>query len=180
MTITHASKLMTPALIGASRSASATSEAAQALIKLVSQVSEKRSGVAARGASKPVDAMRLPQVSQPSATASATMDTTSALTTPNQRAVMVIKESAEEAAGESSKLPEGLSDSVGLAASDVHTQTQVEDAELTGATAALNQVVHSQRFEGFAQRLYDIVPVQTHRFKGLIDWAMGSSGPNKP
>lgn len=178
MITTQSAKLARPALAIARRTASSQAEAAEALIKKVSQMSEadlvklitraEQSGQAAG------ENMRLPAVETPTVAASDTAVSTH-LPVPisNNRALLIVKDSAVGKTVENGVSAPKVDVIKGAEAAPSVEFTEVE---LTGASGALKDVIQSQGFERFAQKLQDIVPVQSHRFQGLIDWAIGSKG----
>lgn len=180
MITTQSAKLARPAFTIARRAASSQAEAAEALIKQVSQMSEadlvklitraEQSGQAAG------ENMRLPAVETPTVAASDTaVSTHLPVPTSNNRALLIVKDSAVGKTVENGVSAPRVNGAKG-APSVEFTEGEFAEVELTGASGALKDVIQSQGFERFAQKLQDIVPVQSHRFQGLIDWAIGSKG----
>lgn len=185
MITTQSAKLARPALAIARRTASSQAEAAEALIKKVSQMSEadlvklitraEQSGQAAG------ENMRLPAVETPTVAASDTaVSTHLPVPTSNNRALLIVKDSAVGKTVENGVSAPRVNGVKGAPSVEFTEGALIEgeraEVELTGASGALKDVIQSQGFERFAQKLQDIVPVQSHRFQGLIDWAIGSKG----
>jgi len=85
-----------------------------------------------------------------------------ALTRPNSRAVMV--------------LPSAPSVATGVAIGAKANQQSAVQALPAGTDetsySIVEKVSSSKILEGMASRLSEIVPIQSHRFRGLIDWAL--------